>query len=330
MTARPAVTPLLWLALLTGCESSPAEPAAPTGPIRLAVVSGDGQRAAPGEELPEPLVVRALDARGRAVRQQVVSFVITAGGGSVWAGAALTDPQGYARERWRLGPEAGDNRLEGRMVDQDTGEGLLLHTFTATGVPVAPESCNGVDDDLDGTTDEDLPYCFAGAPAPNTDGGGCLVGWLDHDGDAANGCEALADVLGDYALEPAVELRCEVPGLPAQSALLREVMVFQHVPGGLRIGMPMEFDPFVFPLELTLPYDAATATFAGSGTLTDQAEASGLTLAAVATFDVSGAFTAPGRLEAHIRATLSLTYTLSGVTSSTTCTPADVQVVGTR
>ena len=47
----------------------------------------------------------------------------------------------------------------------------------------------------------DLPYqpCGSG-PAPGTDGTRCLPGRDDYDGDAANGCEAVADAMADGTL----------------------------------------------------------------------------------------------------------------------------------
>jgi hypothetical protein len=57
------------------------------------------------------------------------------------------------------------------------------------GQPPAPEICDGVDNDGDGNTDEDLQYCFAGQTAPNTDGAACLIGFGDTNGNPEDGCE---------------------------------------------------------------------------------------------------------------------------------------------
>jgi hypothetical protein len=90
-------------------------------PARLDVVSGDLQpQATVGAELPAPLVVRVVDDRGRPVANQLVNFVVTAGGGSVFNGSALTDRDGEASERWTLGTAAGDTqRVEARVQDAD-------------------------------------------------------------------------------------------------------------------------------------------------------------------------------------------------------------------
>ena len=105
-------------------------------PARVVVVSGDLQRDTVGKELKQPLVVRVVDERDKPVKNQLVNFVVTAGGGSVFAGSAITNAQGEARERWTLGTVAGDTqRVEARAVDAATGEAIVFETFRAIGVP---------------------------------------------------------------------------------------------------------------------------------------------------------------------------------------------------
>jgi uncharacterized protein YjdB len=82
-------------------------------PVRLAITSGQGQEAGPGDVLPDSLVVRALDRRGEPVPAMVVDFVVTDGGGTASPVSMPTDAQGYARTAWTLG-SASDQRLEGR------------------------------------------------------------------------------------------------------------------------------------------------------------------------------------------------------------------------
>src|SRR5262245_26661737 len=71
--------------------------------IDLLEVSGNGQSGLPGTELPKPLVVKVVDRKGRRVEEQIVNFRVVAGGGSVFAGAAITNENGIAQERWTLG-----------------------------------------------------------------------------------------------------------------------------------------------------------------------------------------------------------------------------------
>ncbi len=101
------------------------------GDLQLSVVSGDDQSGPPGEELPDPLVVLVETPEGKPVQGQIVNFRVVAGGGSVFAGAALTNSEGIARERWTLGEE-GAQRVEARAVDTETGEPLVFAVFRAT------------------------------------------------------------------------------------------------------------------------------------------------------------------------------------------------------
>jgi len=104
------------LALAACSDSTGSGKAGP--PARLDIVSGDLQpQAVAGSELPQPLVVKVLDAKGKAVEGQLVSWVVTAGNGHLFAGASLTDDNGEARERWTLGTVAGDTqRVEARAA----------------------------------------------------------------------------------------------------------------------------------------------------------------------------------------------------------------------
>jgi hypothetical protein len=102
-----------------------------TGPLTMSVVSGDGQQGVPGGELPDPLVARVEDARGRPVPGQIVNFRVVSGGGSVFAGAAITNRDGLASERWTLG-FSDAQRVEARAVDPATGKALTFAVFTAS------------------------------------------------------------------------------------------------------------------------------------------------------------------------------------------------------
>src|SRR5690606_17006240 len=92
------------LVFVAGCDDATTTEAgelAPTG-LQLDIVSGNEQRAAAGSELPNPVVIRVRDSAGRAVRNQIVNFRVTDGGGSVYGGATLTNESGIAQDRWRL------------------------------------------------------------------------------------------------------------------------------------------------------------------------------------------------------------------------------------
>lgn len=125
------------LALL-GCEpelTSPSHPAT-VSTLSMIIVSGNNQSGPAGLELPLPLVVKVLDASGRPVKDQILNFVVTSGGGRPWAGTARTNAQGIAKEWWTLGPVAWvPQTLEVRAVHPGTGQKQVFGTFTATAFP---------------------------------------------------------------------------------------------------------------------------------------------------------------------------------------------------
>ena len=96
-------------------------------PHSLAKVSGDGQEGTVDEALAEPFVVSVLDEDDKAIAGAVVTFSVTAGGGTLSATTATTDANGRAAARLTLGSDAGTNTVSA------TVEGLESVTFTATG-----------------------------------------------------------------------------------------------------------------------------------------------------------------------------------------------------
>ena len=127
------MTPVLWcvarilVASLASSSGMPlsASPRETPMPAVLDIVAGDEQEGVVGTELPEALTVRVLDANQRPISGQLVVFRVTEGGGSVFAGAAITDPSGIARERWTLGTStSGNQRVEARAVDSKTGHAM--------------------------------------------------------------------------------------------------------------------------------------------------------------------------------------------------------------
>jgi hypothetical protein len=103
--------------------------AGPGSAARLVLVSGNGQSAAPGQELSAPLVVRLEDGRGNGIPDRAVSWVIGAGGGSVASPTSNTDGNGEARARWSLGSGTGPNTLNAVV----SGVGVIGFSATAGG-----------------------------------------------------------------------------------------------------------------------------------------------------------------------------------------------------
>jgi N-acetylneuraminic acid mutarotase len=120
---------LLGFLLLASCDRSATPPE--IGELSLSIVSGDLQSGPAGQELPNPLVVKVTKPDGGPVKDQILNFRVVSGGGSVFAGVAITDNAGIAQERWTLGAD-GPQRLEVRAVDTKTGAPLVFATFTAS------------------------------------------------------------------------------------------------------------------------------------------------------------------------------------------------------
>jgi len=130
-------------ASLTGLGVAPVTfvATATAGPPASVVKLGvDGQTAATNNPVSTPPAVQVLDSYGNHVPGIVVTFVASAGGGTVSGGAPHTDADGVATVgRWTLGPAAGENTLTATVA----GSGISGNpvSFTATAVqPGAPAS----------------------------------------------------------------------------------------------------------------------------------------------------------------------------------------------
>jgi formylglycine-generating enzyme required for sulfatase activity len=119
----------LLFAFFFGCDGSPTD-VWDIGQVNFSVVAGGDQSGLAYRELPEPLVVLA-ELNGKPLKGLLVNFVVTVGGGSVFAGAALTDKDGFALEYWTLG-DPGPQEVQVRAVDSETGEKMVFATFKAT------------------------------------------------------------------------------------------------------------------------------------------------------------------------------------------------------
>jgi hypothetical protein len=108
-----------------------------TPSIAVEAFRGDGQSAAPGEELPQPIVVKVTDADERPLPDVSVSFTLGPGadGGEITPDTALTDENGEATAQWVLGEVLGEQQVEAEVV----GAGLDVVSFTASAVENAPQ-----------------------------------------------------------------------------------------------------------------------------------------------------------------------------------------------
>lgn len=88
-------------------------------PVQLRVYSGNGQSAPVGARVPYPLVVEALDGKGRPVQGAVVvfEFVDQPNGAAIAPPATPTDTNGHAAAVVTLGTPAGAQPVDARLDD---------------------------------------------------------------------------------------------------------------------------------------------------------------------------------------------------------------------
>ena len=111
--------------VIAACTNDATQPT--TVGLSFSVVSGDGQSGVVGQPLPNPLVIKATDSRGRPQKNLQVSFIITSGGGSANPVSARTDQNGFAQTAWTLGTSVAQAQgLEARAGS------ALLGAFSAT------------------------------------------------------------------------------------------------------------------------------------------------------------------------------------------------------
>ncbi|MDE0358776.1 MAG: hypothetical protein OXN92_13720 [Gammaproteobacteria bacterium] len=115
---RAALVTLLTCAALVACGEAlgppvepPVEPPAPPTPTTIQTLSGGGQRTVQGLSLADAIVVRVLDAQGRAMSGQAVTFTPAAGQGSADPASATTGSDGTAATHWTLGPDPGQHTI---------------------------------------------------------------------------------------------------------------------------------------------------------------------------------------------------------------------------
>ena len=98
---RPFTSLLLALCIVTAACDDPARPLVPG---RLTIESGDEQDGVVGAMLPQQLRVRVTTEHGRPVRNVEVTWQ---GDGVITPVASVTDAEGFAEARWKLGTVAG-------------------------------------------------------------------------------------------------------------------------------------------------------------------------------------------------------------------------------
>ena len=124
---------LLLAAGLSACADSPAaphEPEGPHGPLRFTILV-PGPLVPCGAEV--PVTVTVTDSVGSPVPGLLLNLHPTTGGGSFWAGSAITDANGVVKDYWTIGsaPNA-PYTFEARAVDPVSGEKMVYGVQTVT------------------------------------------------------------------------------------------------------------------------------------------------------------------------------------------------------
>lgn len=105
-------------------------------PASLTIVSGNNQAGTPDNALANPLVVEVQDADGGAVDGVMVTFEVTAGGGTLSAETATTNAQGRAQTSLTLGSEREINSVRASVTGLDpvtfnTSVDAVIHVAAA-------------------------------------------------------------------------------------------------------------------------------------------------------------------------------------------------------
>ena len=218
--------------------------------------SGADQRARAGRALPEPVVVRLLDAGGSPVEGATVTFTPGEGHGTAEPAAAESDSAGLARTAWTLGPAVGRQSLAASVTGGPSAR------VEATGLPNrAPEVRGRIPDQS----------LAEGGRAASLDVSG---NFTDPDGDALS----YAAASSDGGVASASVSGATVTVRPASRGTAT-VTVTASDPAGLTASLS-------FAVTVKLPNRAPEVR----GRIPDQSLAEG---GRAASLDVSGNFTDP-------------------------------------
>jgi hypothetical protein len=131
-------------AVSVGCGEGLTLPDPTAAGVELSIVGGNDQSGTVGEELQQPLIVKAVDGGGAPIPDLPVIFAVASGdaGGRLEPDTALTNAQGEATAVWILGTTPGERAAAASVVV--TGDSSRVVTFQATGVAAGPDTLRAV------------------------------------------------------------------------------------------------------------------------------------------------------------------------------------------
>lgn len=106
----------------------------------LSLVSGNNQSGVVSSPLPQPIRARVLDSLNAGIKDQNVTFTVTAGNGKVNGASTVTvktDTGGVASVTWTLGPTPGvnNNKVQASTTPALSGSPVTFQASAETGVP---------------------------------------------------------------------------------------------------------------------------------------------------------------------------------------------------
>jgi len=325
----------------------------------LAIVAGDGQTGAAGEELSGPLAVRATDSRGRPLRDQVVIFHVVDGGGSMFAGTGITNKDGLAQDYWTLGTAAGaPNTVEVRAVDPSSGAKLVFAVFQASAVPgrtaaviVEPagatvpigttlQMVTTLRDRFENIITDRAPQWVSGSPGVAEVSQGGLVSGVALGGpvtitalsDGAAGSSLITvtsepdESLGEWTIVPAISVSCPIPLQTLDFTIEQIAIVIRSLQAHHDAIVFATKAPFLGTVSVPMPF-AEDGSFSGqkdTTVLIKNATGDLMTTIRVA-FD--GSFTSSKSFSAHV--SVDLKFTDVPLYGTVQCTNSTFSVTGT-
>lgn len=94
--------------------------------LKMEKIGGDNQFAKVGETLPEPIIIKISDDKGKGIKDVAVSFTVIEGNGVVSENIVETYENGLASVTWTLGMEPGANKLKVDAGNQIEGSPAIF------------------------------------------------------------------------------------------------------------------------------------------------------------------------------------------------------------
>jgi adhesin/invasin len=164
-------------------------------PASLTLLGGDGQRAAAGRRVANPVAVQVVSRSGRPIEGVPVRFVLPEGAGTTDPQSSASDAKGIVRATWTLGG------VPGRQSLAVSAEGVASHTvITAEAEPVGANTrLAQVSENLEGPSGGALPVPVV---VRVTDSSGVAladvpVAWSADDDGSIVASESRTDSLGE-------------------------------------------------------------------------------------------------------------------------------------